>query len=204
MHQRLQNDRGIVKGLDPEGVDYRSRSKLRRRKYYAKGPNFIWHIDGYDKLKPFGFCVHGAIDGYSRRIMWLEVGPSNSDPQITSHYFIDCIRQVDGVPRVIRGDCGSENFYIAAIQRYLRKDHQDSMAGVKSFLYSKSTANQRIEAWWSTLRKTNTNWWINYFKDMRDRGMYNSGDLIQSNCLQFCFMLYVNCIQSPKTGICIK
>ena len=74
MHQRLQNDRGlavdhetvrqIVKGLDPEGVDFRSRRKLRRRKYFAKGPNFIWHTDGYDKLKPFGFCIHGAIDGY--------------------------------------------------------------------------------------------------------------------------------------------
>ena len=21
-------------------------------------------MDGYDKLKPYGFCVHGAIDGY--------------------------------------------------------------------------------------------------------------------------------------------
>ena len=31
----------------------------------------MWHIDGYDKLKPYGFCVHGAIDGFSRRIMWI-------------------------------------------------------------------------------------------------------------------------------------
>ena len=78
MVQRLRNDYGLVvdketvrlilKTLDPEGVERRSRRRLKRRKYYAKGPNYIWHIDGYDKLKPFGFCIHGAIDGYSRRV----------------------------------------------------------------------------------------------------------------------------------------
>ncbi|EDO46933.1 predicted protein [Nematostella vectensis] len=60
--------------LDPDGVERRSRNRLRRRQYHAKGANFIWHLDGYDKLKPYGFCIHGCIDGYSRRIMWLEVG----------------------------------------------------------------------------------------------------------------------------------
>ena len=28
-------------------------------------PNFLWHCDGYDKLKPFGIAIHGCIDGYS-------------------------------------------------------------------------------------------------------------------------------------------
>ena len=23
-----------------------------------KGPNQTWHVDGWDKLKPFGICVH--------------------------------------------------------------------------------------------------------------------------------------------------
>ncbi|KAJ7381392.1 hypothetical protein OS493_001526 [Desmophyllum pertusum] len=83
MHQRLINQHGLVttrevvrhvlKIFDPEGVEHRSRHRLRRRVYRCKGPNYLWHIDGYDKLKPFGFCIHGAIDGFSRRIVWLEV-----------------------------------------------------------------------------------------------------------------------------------
>ncbi len=28
------------------------------------GPNQVWHIDGYDKLTPFGLSIHGCIDGY--------------------------------------------------------------------------------------------------------------------------------------------
>ena len=198
MHQRLRLNhmltidretvRKLVKGLDPEGVQCRSKKRFQRRKYYSKGPNFIWHLDGYDKLKPFGLCIHGAIDGFSRRILWLEVGPSNNNPRVTVQYFIDCIRQINGVPCVIRGDCGSENIYIAGVQRYLRKDDNDHFSGNKSFLYGKSVANQRIEAWWSILRKSNTSWWINYFKDMRDLGEFNGSDPVELNCLQFCFM----------------
>ena len=48
--------------LDPDGVGDRRKKRLRGRAYHSKGPNFIWHIDGYDKLKPFGFNVHGCID----------------------------------------------------------------------------------------------------------------------------------------------
>lgn len=32
--------------------------------YNAKGPNYSWHTDGYDKLKPYGIAIHGCIDGY--------------------------------------------------------------------------------------------------------------------------------------------
>ena len=27
------------------------------------GPNYLWHMDGNDKLKPYGFSIHGCIDG---------------------------------------------------------------------------------------------------------------------------------------------
>ena len=45
-----------LRDLDPEGVNSRKKKRLRRRAYYTKGPNYIWHIDVHDKLKPFG-CI---------------------------------------------------------------------------------------------------------------------------------------------------
>jgi hypothetical protein len=42
-------------------------------------------IDGYDKL------IHCAIDGFSRGILWLEMGPSNNNPQIIACYFFDTV-----------------------------------------------------------------------------------------------------------------
>ena len=65
----------LVKELDPESVNLRRSGTLRRRIYHSPGPNFVWHVDGYDKLKPYGFPVHGCIDGYSRKILWLYLLP---------------------------------------------------------------------------------------------------------------------------------
>ena len=40
--------------LDPAGVSPRKQHKLARRSYCNKGSNYLWCIDGNDKLKPFG------------------------------------------------------------------------------------------------------------------------------------------------------
>ena len=173
--------RELLKILDPEGVNARSRHRLHRRQYKTEGPNHVWHIDGYDKLKPFGFCIHGSIDGYSRRAMWLDVGPSNNDYRIIAQYYTECVQQIGGTARVIRGDCGTENVHVAALQRFFNNDEQ-------SFVYGKSCYNQRIEAFWGMLRRGCVDWWINFFKDLRDSGLFCDADDIQVECLKFCFI----------------
>ena len=64
----------LLKELDPDGVKARRAHCLKRRVYHNPGPYYSWHIDGYDKLKPWG-C---AIDGFSRRILWLHITCSNN------------------------------------------------------------------------------------------------------------------------------
>lgn len=73
--------------------------------------------------------IHGLIDGYSHHIMWLEVVPSNNDPKVNAKYFIDCLYTIKGTPKFIRADCGTENIYIAGIQRFLRRDCADVTRG---------------------------------------------------------------------------
>ena len=53
----------LLRLIDPEGVDRRKQRRLLRRKYSNPGPNFLWHVDGYDKLKPYSFAIHAGIDG---------------------------------------------------------------------------------------------------------------------------------------------
>lgn len=173
--------------LDPIGVAHRRSRRLKRRLYYAKGPNYIWHLDGYDKLKRYGFCIHGCIDGYSRKLLWLETASSNNCPQTVARYFLEYVNNIEGTARVVRADRGTENVNIAAIQRFFRLNDNDSMAGQKSFLYGRSTANQRIEAFWSQLRRSFTQRWLNLFKDMSDDGSWDEDDPIHRECLKFCF-----------------
>ena len=147
----------IIKELDPEGAELRRRKHLRGRLYFARGPNWVWHIDGYDKLKPYGFNIHGTTDDFSRRILWLKVIRSNKKP---STQYLECIKFIRGVPRKVVGDHGTENVFVVAAQRFLTRFNVDLW---NNFNYGKSISIQGIEGLWSSLRTFCTNFWINFF-----------------------------------------
>ena len=138
----------LVKELDPEGVNLRRSRTLRRRTYHSPGPNFVWHVDGYDKIKPYGFPVHGCIDGYSRKVLWLKVCKTNNNPAVTGKHFLDAISKYGGCPMLLRTDNGTENVLMAGMQAYFRSNGEDDLAGCKAHRYGSSPANQRIECWW--------------------------------------------------------
>jgi hypothetical protein len=160
LHVRRDTVMELIRYVDPDGVEQRRRRRLMRRQYSNPGPNYLWHMDGYDKLKPYGFAIHGAIDGYSRRILWLEVANSNNNPDLISSYYLDTMQKLNVVPRVLRADMGTENVGVESLQCYFRYDNDDDFAGIKSFMYGKSTSNQRIEAWWCMFRRLGGDWWI--------------------------------------------
>ena len=127
MHQRLVNHhnlviykesvRNIPKIVDPVGVENRSKYRLKRRQYRSKGPNYIWHTDGYDKLKPLGFSIHGC-----------KLALRTTTQTVTVGYFSHAIRSV-GVLRILSADNCKENVHIAAFQRFFRKEAVDAFAG---------------------------------------------------------------------------
>ena len=51
----------ILPRVGPEGTALRRAHRLRRRMYANPGPNFAWHVDGYDEVKPSGFPIHGCV-----------------------------------------------------------------------------------------------------------------------------------------------
>ena len=52
---------------------------------------------GYDKLKSYGFPIHGAVDGYNRNSLWLEVAKSNNNPNVTGTFYLECVQKTLGV-----------------------------------------------------------------------------------------------------------
>ncbi|KAI9452574.1 hypothetical protein HD554DRAFT_2005831, partial [Boletus coccyginus] len=52
-----------LRRVDRIGQVLRNRQVKRRRKYYVKRPNALWHIDGHHKLIRWGIVIHGIIDG---------------------------------------------------------------------------------------------------------------------------------------------
>ena len=175
-----------MRTLDPDGINLRKAHRLKRRIYCVPGPNFVWHVDGYDKLKQFGLCIHAAIDGYSRRILWLEVGLTNNNPRTIAEYYLETIKEIGCVPRLVRANCGTENSIISFLQPLFRHNNRDNMAGVRSFLYGKSTTNQKIESFWGIHRRQGIHWWICTLKDLRDCGRFDPLNKIHVECLRFC------------------
>ena len=170
MHQKLKQkilivDRKTVwiamKSLDPEGVIARSRHKLQRGLYNARGPNYVWHIDGYDKIKLYGFAIHGSIDGYSRKICWLKVMAINNNPKMIETLFLNYVSQSNITLRLVRSNKESENVVIAGLQRYMLRSTSFLNS---SFRFGSSAANQRVESWWSIIWRLRLNWWINISK----------------------------------------
>ena len=81
------------------------------------------------------------------------------------------MEQLGGVPRLVRTDKGTENIWISVMQRLLRMDQNDNLAGFKSFIEGKSSAKQRIESYWSKLRQ---GYLFIYLASPQGQGHHNS------------------------------
>ena len=173
--------RKALKEVDPDGVEERRGRVLKRKIYETNGPNDVYHIDGNDKLKQWGFYIHSGVDGFSRKVLWMKVSSTNSDPIVIANYFLDCVKKNGFAPRQIRMDFGTENIYCEDLQVFFTND-------ADSFRYGRSTANQRIEAYWSRLKKFRLCWWIQYFTDMFQLGLYKPYLSTHKEALLFCFM----------------
>ena len=89
----------------------------------------------------------------------MKLSSTNHNPKIVARYFLECVEQAQGLlyfflliynlilqyilgcPRVVRGDCGTENCIVAKVQIAFRMHHTDDLAGIRSFFYGPSTAN---------------------------------------------------------------
>ena len=72
------------------------------------------------------------MDGFSRRILWLEVTRSNNDPKVVAAFYLKQVKELGGCPLLLVTDCGSENGNAASIQCMFCTNDQDELAGVKS------------------------------------------------------------------------
>ena len=126
----------ILAALDPEGMASRRHRRLRRREYVTKGPNYLYHVDGWDKLKRYGLCVHGCIDGFSRRILWLKASSTNNDPFVVCKYYVENSLLLNGIPCIVRADRGTENVCMKLMQTLLRSENGDQRGLLQSTLNS--------------------------------------------------------------------
>ena len=138
----------------PEAVEARKAGfQSQRGEFIVPGPNFMWSVDGHDKLSPYGIQIYAGIDAYSRFIIWIYVGISARTAISVGQQYLTAIEHQKQQPQFVRSDRGGETTLMAAAHHQLRTSYEPNISFDKCYLYGTSVLNQRIEAWWGQMRK---------------------------------------------------
>ena len=139
----------VMYDLDPEGLERRvvGQDKPRRKgRFVTKGPNWAHSLDGHAKLMgfqrdTFPLVIYSAIDSASRKILWLKIWTSHSNPRLIARWYFDHLYEARTIASRIRIDKGTETGKMATMHAFLRRNHGD-MDPMDTVIYGPSTANQ--------------------------------------------------------------
>jgi beta-xylosidase len=86
-------------------------------------------------------CEGDYIDTASRKIMWLKIWTSNSDPRLIGRWYLEFRYEHKIMPSVLRLDKGTETRIMSTMPAFLHSDHKD-MDHEDTVMYGPSTSNQ--------------------------------------------------------------
>ena len=106
--------------VDPEGLIRRWHElKAARGEFIVPGPNFVWSIDGYCKLRFMGIEIYAGIDGYARFVPWHYCGISNDTAVSSLIQYLNVAKEGDTIPLHIRSDRGPEILMVVDVHYLL-------------------------------------------------------------------------------------
>ena len=179
----------VMREIDPEGVARRHRDVKRERgQYIVQGPNYIWSIDGHCKLDRWGFEIYGAIDAYSRYMVFSHCGYTAKTGYAVLALYLRRLRQTNVRPMIIRSDKGIETMMLANLHHALALVDHPSIPFKSCYFYGKSTSNQRIESWWQQWTRSKGNYWKDYFRALEAEGLWASDSVVDRVCMLAVFM----------------
>lgn len=127
----------------------------------------------------YHIVVHGCIDGYSRKLIFLEVNADNRASSVLDVFLEGVSRS--GLPHRVRGDFGGENEAVADLMRHIYPDDN-------RFLFGPSVHNQRIERMWRDVREKVIGPYKEVFIALENDSLLNQLDVVDLFCLQYVFL----------------
>ena len=186
------NVMGVV---DPEGLETRRiMNKVKREKkcFSSDRPLWLVSLDGHDKLCgyqnwTFPLGVYGCLDTFSRKVLCLDVMPSNSEPRIIGNLYLRFLTNKKQLPRFLRMDRGTETGKMTTIHVYLHNDLSLFGDPVESVIYGPST-NNTIEWWWRDLHERLAMYFKLQLKTLLDSREYDPHDMIHRQLLAYVYI----------------
>ncbi|CAH1276879.1 Hypp9411 [Branchiostoma lanceolatum] len=176
-------------------VEARFPIPVRRQRYRAVCPGWVWHIDSYHKLNGhprrdnrhavrWGISVQGAVDGYSKTCTFLMAAGCNTADQMKRCFLLG-VREY-GFPSRIRTDGGSENVEIGRFMVELRgARHNAHFTG-------SSVHNVPIERYWGIVGPHCTNRFKLLFQQFEEEGILDTLSDVDIFALHFVYLPIIN------------
>ena len=128
--------RNSMARIDPANSALRWGAAVYRRRYQVSWANSLWHLDGHHSLIRWCLVIHGCIDSFSRRIIYLHFSSNNRSSTVLT-FFLNAIEKDGGLwPSRIRVDQGVENVLVC--EAVVEKQGEN----MASFTAGSSTHNQ--------------------------------------------------------------
>lgn len=145
---------------------------------------FLSLLDGNHKLIRWGLVIHGAIDGFSRLIVFLRCSDNNRASTVMQN-FTEAVRKY-GLPSRIRCDQGGENYGVAELMLKYRGVDRNSV------LVGPSVHNQRIERLWRDVFDAVIQLYYRLFYFMERCDILDPLNTLHLFCLHFVFIPKIN------------
>jgi len=170
--------------VNPISVLTRQCTTVSRRAYSVPAPNSLWHIDGLHCLIRWRFVIHGGIDGFSRRIMFLKASTNNRSQSVLQ-LFMTAVNEC-GWPSRVRSDRGGENVGVATAMVTVRG------TGRSSHIAGSSVHNQRIERLWRDTFRCVCHQYYSLFYEMENSGLLDPCNETHIFCLHHVYLPRIN------------
>ena len=135
--------------MDLVGVEQRAYrlNQKPRGEYIVPGPNYLWSLDGHDKLKAWGIEIYSAIDAYSRYITWIYIGISNKTTTSILVQYLTTVSLYSQHLQILQSDCGVETLLCAEAYYSISCSTQPYIAFLDIYFFGTSIGNVQIESW---------------------------------------------------------
>ncbi|XP_067233057.1 uncharacterized protein [Chanodichthys erythropterus] len=151
-----------------------------RRVYSVPGPLSLVHVDTNHKLIRYNIVIFGGVDGFSRKILYLNAATNNRASTAFS-FFLEATHR-HGLPSRVRADQGVENVDIARFMFTVRGNNRGS------FISGKSIHNQRIERLWRDVWISVSSKYYNLLHSLEEDGLLDISCTDDIFCVHFAFL----------------